>query len=238
MFHEWFVLAIVPILFKGKGKDPDVYNSSRPIFLFIFVFKTLEACWDVKWGHKLEKYNPESQFLFRRGRGCEDLMLLLSLTRNRLLDLGKPAVMTFNDYKNAFQDIEQGGVEQGEGGTERLTGLEAGLWAAGIPHKGIAIFRLIHAAATGIVRLRNAAGVVDSTPFKVSRGGLAGSLTMPAMFSAGVENMLREFDPGRVRGVGIGQPISSEDTKYCTVCYESLPGVSVWLRMVVELPVV
>ena len=43
-FHEWVVLAIVPILFKGKGKDPDVYNSSRPIFLFIFVFKTLEGC--------------------------------------------------------------------------------------------------------------------------------------------------------------------------------------------------
>jgi hypothetical protein len=58
-FHEFLVLAIVPILYKGKGKDPNVYNSHRPIWLLIFVFKCLEACWAVKYAAKLEAFNSE-----------------------------------------------------------------------------------------------------------------------------------------------------------------------------------
>jgi hypothetical protein len=197
----------VPILYKGKGKDPNVYNSHRPIWLLIFVFKCLEACWAIKYGAKLEAFNSESQFLFRRWRGCEDVQMLLCLTRDRLLDMGKNAFFLYNDYKNAFQDVAQVG------------GLEAGLWAAKVPHKGIAIFRLIHTFVGGIVQLRSAAGVIRSKiPFKPSRGGLAGSITMPSMFNCAVANMLRQRDTNRKGGVGPGEADLGLPTKECIVC--------------------
>jgi hypothetical protein len=142
--HEYLVLALIAILFKGKGKNPNVYNSSRPIWMLIFVLKVLEMCFKLKYGRYMEKYLPESQFLFRGGYGCEDLILILSLTRNRLLDLKIAAMFLFNDYKNAFQDISQPGMEDG-------------LWDCNMPQKGIAIFRLMHACSKGVVRLRTAA---------------------------------------------------------------------------------
>eukprot|EP01049_Picozoa_sp_SAG25_P014468 SAG25_NODE_2569_length_1527_cov_1.797619_2_plen_59_part_01 len=43
----------------------------------------------------------------------------------------------------------------------------------------------------GIVQLRSAAGVIRSKiPFRPTRGGLAGSITMPSMFNCAVANML------------------------------------------------
>eukprot|EP01047_Picozoa_sp_COSAG01_P029895 COSAG01_NODE_2066_length_8507_cov_3.752141_1_plen_163_part_00 len=124
------------------------------------------------------------------------------------MDMGKNAFFLYNDYKNAFQDVAQVG------------GLEAGLWAAKVPHKGIAIFRLIHAFVGGIVQLRSAAGVIRSKiPFKPTRGGLAGSITMPSMFNCAVANMLRQRDTNRKGGVGPGEADLGLPTKECIVCY-------------------
>jgi hypothetical protein len=42
-FSEGLILGLVAILYKGKGKNPNVYNSSRPIWLMVFVMKVLDA---------------------------------------------------------------------------------------------------------------------------------------------------------------------------------------------------
>jgi hypothetical protein len=76
----------------------------------VFVMKVLDAVWKVKYGWVLDRSLPEAQFLFRSHRGCEDLAMILSLTRDRLLDLKVPAMFLYNDYKNAFQDISQAGI--------------------------------------------------------------------------------------------------------------------------------
>ena len=62
------------------------------------LLQSIGGIWDIKYGHFLDRTNPESQYLFRGGRGCEDLIMVLSLTRNRLLDLQNTAAFTYNDY--------------------------------------------------------------------------------------------------------------------------------------------
>jgi hypothetical protein len=58
----------------------------------------------------------------------------------------------------------------------------------------------------GIVQLRSAAGVIRSKiPFRPTRGGLAGSITMPSMFNCAVANMLQQRDTNRKGGVGPGE---------------------------------
>jgi hypothetical protein len=100
--------------------------------------------------------------------------MILSLTRDRLLDLKVPAMFLYNDYKNAFQDISQAGLEAGLHNVPNL------------PHKAIAIFRLVHSLAQGVIRLRAAATAVLSDKFDVSRGGMAGTINMPAQFVCAV----------------------------------------------------
>ena len=78
---------------------------------------------------------------FRRERGCRDNVLLLRLLMDAVLRAGKQAVVTFIDYRAAFDTI-----------SHRF--LDESLTAAGVQPNIRHIVKAIYAEATLMVRLR------------------------------------------------------------------------------------
>ena len=93
----------------------------------------------------VESRLAETQAGFHRERGCRDNVLLLRLLMDAVLRAGKQAVVTFIDYRAAFDTI-----------SHRF--LDESLAAAGVQPKIRRIVKAIYAEATGMVRLRLPSG--------------------------------------------------------------------------------
>ncbi len=96
-----------------------------------------------------------------------------------LLREGRQAVITFIDYSVAFD-------------TDRQLFLDEALTEAEVDAKVRRIVQAIFAAATGVVRIRQADGSIAlSKPFNTARGVLQGNIFSPIAFIAGLERIFR-----------------------------------------------
>ena len=139
----------------------------------------------------VESRLAETQAGFRRERGCRDNVLLLRLLMDAVLRAGKQAVVTFIDYRAAFDTI-----------SHRF--LDESLTAAGVQPKIRRIVKAIYAEATGMVRLRLPSGeTLCSEPFPVRRGVIQGDIFSPQCFTFGLDRIFRLHD---IAGQGIGGP--------------------------------
>ena len=139
----------------------------------------------------VESRLAETQAGFRQERGCRDNVLLLRLLMDAVLRAGKQAVVTFIDYRAAFDTI-----------SHRF--LDESLTAAGVRPKIRRIVKAIYTEATGMVRLRLPSGeTLCSEPFPVRRGVIQGDIFSPQCFTLGLDRIFRLHD---IAGQGIGGP--------------------------------
>ena len=136
----------------------------------------------------VESRLAETQAGFRRER---DNVLLLRLLMNAVLRAGKQAVVTFIDYRAAFDTI-----------SPRF--LDESLATAGVQPKIRRIVKAIYYEATGMVRLRLPSGeTLCSEPFPIRRGVIQGDIFSPQCFTLGLDRIFRLHD---IADQGIGGP--------------------------------
>ena len=122
-------------------------------------------------------------------------VLLLRLLMDAVLRAGKEAVVTFIDYRAAFDTI-----------SHRF--LDESLAAAGVQPKIRRIVKAIYTEATGMVRLRLPSGeTMCSEPFPVRRGVIQGDIFSQQCFTLGLDRIFRLHD---IAGQGIGGPSLGE----------------------------
>ena len=124
-----------------------------------------------------------------------------------MLRAGKQAVVTFIDYRAAFDTI-----------SHRF--LDESLTAARVQPKIRRIVKAIYTEATEMVRLRLPSGeTLCSDPFPVRRGVIQGDIFSPQCFTLGLDRIFRLHD---IAGQGIGGPslcdVTASNTRTTLVC--------------------
>ena len=115
----------------------------------------------------------------------------IRMMMDAVLRAGEQAVVTFIDYRAAFDTI-----------SHRF--LDESMTAAGVQPKVRRIVKAIYAEATGMVRLRLPSGeALCSQPFAVRRGVIQGDIFSPQCFTLGLDRIFRLHD---IAGQGIGGP--------------------------------
>ena len=193
----WQTEVIPPALVRGtfvmlyKKGPRDNFGNYRAIGLMCHSYKLLSMLVLHRMRDAVESRLAETQAGFRRERGCRDNVLLLRLLMDAVLRAGKQAVVTFIDYRAAFDTI-----------SHRF--LDESLTAAGVQPKIRRIVKAIYAEATGMVRLRLPSGeTLCSEPFPVRRGVIQGDIFSPQCFTLGLDRIFRLHD---IAGQGIGGP--------------------------------
>ena len=95
--------------------------------------------------YETEKFLPESQAGFRKGRACRDNITVLRWAIDAALAAGQQLTISFIDFKAAFDTV-----------SHKL--LDEALAAAGASSKSRAMFRAIYSKASGRVRVRRPGG--------------------------------------------------------------------------------
>ena len=176
----WDTEDIPPELIKGlfimlfkKGERND-FGNYRAICLLCHAYKLLSAILARRLHKQLEHILPDSQAGFRQARGTRDNVCILKWAIQMVLKESKDAVITFIDYKAAFD-------------TESQTFLDEALGHAGVSTKIRRIIQSIFNAATGCVQFRNPNGSSNtSEAFNISRGVLQGDIFSPVAFIVGL----------------------------------------------------
>ena len=137
----WQTEVIPPALVRGtfvmlyKKGPRDNFGNYRAIGLMCHSYKLLSMLVLHRMWDAVESRLAETQAGFRRERGFRDNVLLLRLLMDAVLRAGKQAVVTFIDYRAAFDTI-----------SHRF--LDESLTAAGVQPKIRRIVKAIYAEAT------------------------------------------------------------------------------------------
>ena len=193
----WQTEVIPPALVRGtfvmlyKKGPRDNFGNYRAIGLMCHSYKLLSMLVLHRMRDAVESRLAETQAGFRRERGCRDNVLLLRLLMDAVLRAVKQAVVTFIDYRTAFDTISH-------------SFLDESLTAAGVQPKIRRIVKAIYAEARGMVRLRLQSGeTLCSEPFPVRRGVIQGDIFSPQCFTLGLDRIFRLHD---IAGQGIRGP--------------------------------
>ena len=193
----WQTEVIPSALVRGtfvmlyKKGPRDNFGNYRAIGLMCHRYTLLSMMVLHRMQDAVESRLAETQAGFRRKRGCRDNVLLLRLLMDAVLRAGKEAVVTFIDYRAAFDTISHRFLDES---------LAA---AAGVQPK-IRRIVTIYTEATWMVRLRLPSGeTMCSEPFPVRRGVIQGDIFSPQCFTLGLDRIFRLHD---IAGQGIGGP--------------------------------
>ena len=149
-----------------------------------------------------EKSLPECQAGFRPGRGCRDWVLVLALLMATIQTLGTTGIITFLDFKAAFDSVSH-------------LYLDSSLGKAGVNDKCRAIFRQIYEKAKGVIRVKGSdKKTVDSKEFPINCGVLQGDLLSPFCFIVAFAQIMADHDKGIESGAEILNQIVIEVLKY------------------------
>ena len=142
-----------------KKNDRNDFGNYRAICLLPHAYKLLSAIIARRLHLELADILPDSQAGFRPARGTRDNICILKWTIKMLLRENRTAVITFIDYKAAFD-------------TESQLFLEEALSSAGVSVKVRRVIQAVFQAASGCVRI----GKETSQEFNISHGVLQGDI--------------------------------------------------------------
>ena len=181
----WQTEVIPPAHVRGTfvmlyRKGPrDNFGNYRAIGLMCHSYKLLSMLVLHRMRDAGESRLAETQAGFRRERGCLDNVLLLCLLMDAVLRAGKQAVVTFIDYRAAFDTI-----------SHRF--LDESLTTAGVqpPHSEGHL-----RGSNRDMRLRLPSGeTLCSEPFLIRRGVIQGDIFSPQCFTLGLVRIFRLHD--------------------------------------------
>ena len=108
----------------------------------------------------------ENQAGFRSGRGCVDQIFTLRLLLSKRYEFHQPSIVTFVDFKSAFDSISR----------DSLWNI---MFNKGIPQKLINIFKGIYRKTSAMVHVYND----HSEPFNIFSGVRQGAIASPVLFN-------------------------------------------------------
>ena len=167
--------GIFIMLYKKHSRDD--FGNYRAICLLCHAYKLLSAVIARRLHIELADIFPDSQAGFRPARGTRDNVCILKWTINMILRENREAVVTFIDYKAAFD-------------TESQLFLDNALSSANISIKVRRVIKSIFSAASGCVRIGNS----KSETFNISRGVLQGDIFSSVAFIAGLWRIFTTHD--------------------------------------------
>ena len=173
------------MLYKKNCRND--FGNYRAICLLCHAYKLMSAVIARRLHTQLAAILPERQAGFRPARGTRDNVCILKWTINMILRENREAVITFIDYKAAFD-------------TESQKFLDNALSSANVSIKVRRIIQSIFRAASGCVRICNS----TSETFNISRGVLQGDIFSPVAFIAGLWKIFATHDTPEA-GVTVGE---------------------------------
>ena len=171
-----------------KKGDRDDFSNYRAICLLCHAYKLLSTVIARRLHAQLEPVLPDSQAGFRPARGTRDNVCILKWSISMILRESREALVTFIDYKAAFD-------------TESQLFLDEALSSAGVSTKLRRIIQSIFKAAVGCVRIDNE----TSATFNICRGVLQGDIFSPVAFIAGLWRIFATHDQPDA-GIMLGSP--------------------------------
>jgi len=178
------IIGIFIMLYKKNSRDD--FGNYRAICLLCHAYKLISAVIARRLHSQLEHILPDSQAGFRPARGTRDNVCILKWSIKMILREGREAVVSFIDYKAAFD-------------TESQKFLDEALSDANVSYKVRRIIQAIFEAASGCVRIGNS----TSDTFNISRGVLQGDIFSPVAFIAGLWKIFTAHDRPQA-GITVG----------------------------------
>ena len=178
-----FVLADMLMLYKKKSKNDranyralGLLNHGYKIFAMILLMRILPI---------ITPQLSDMQSGFRKGRGCRDNILMLTLTIQKLLDDAEDesksrGIFTYIDFTAAFDSILH-------------SYLMKALVEYGVPMKYCRLVKAIYTSAEVRVRLQEPGGTRSySRNVSVNRGVIQGDIPSPICFLVALDKLLRD----------------------------------------------
>ena len=159
------VLGIFVMLYKKNDRND--FGNYRAICLLPHAYKLLSAIIARRLHLQLADILPDSQAGFRPARGTRDNICILKWSIKMILRERRTAVITFIDYKAAFD-------------TESQPFLDKALSSAGVSVKVRRVIQAVFKAASGCIRI----GSETIKAFGISRGVLQDDIFSPVAFIA------------------------------------------------------
>ena len=169
------VLGIFLMMYKKNDRND--FGNYRALCLLPHGYKLLSAIIARRLHVQLADILPDSQAGFRPARGTRDNVCALKWSISMILREGRKAIITFIDYKAAFD-------------TESQLFLDEALSAANVSIKVRRVIQSVFKVASGCVRIGNE----TSNPFNISRGVLQGDIFSPVAFIAGLWRIFATHD--------------------------------------------
>jgi hypothetical protein len=195
--EDWKRGAIFPIFKKGNVMDLGNY---RGITLLSVVAKMMEAIVNKRlagWIEK-EKRLSDEQGGFRGGRGCEDLIFLLTASLEWQRQMGRPTFMCFIDVTKAYDTVWQ-------------DGLWKKLWDVGVFGK---VWRFIRGWYQGMTSTVLVDGKM-TREFEVKQGVKQGAVLSPLLYAIFVDDVVEEMKRLGlgvvVNGIWVGVMLYADD---------------------------
>lgn len=173
---QWSVSNIIPIPKKGDLSDPQNY---RGISLSSLVAKTLNRMVLNRIKPEFEKILRNNQNGFRPGRSCAQHILALRRLIEGVKSRKIPAVMTFIDFRKAFDSIHRGKMFKI-------------LKAYGVPDKIVSIIELMYERT--LAKVISPDGETDL--FEILAGVLQGDTLAPYLFAIIIDYCMRRAIDG------------------------------------------
>ena len=188
-------LAIGVFVMIFKKGAPDDFSNYRCICLLNHAYKIFSAILMRRLTKECEKFLSDWQAGFRAERGCRDNILLLRTLYDFIIRGNKKCVVTFIDYKAAFDSVSHKFID-------------SVLARAKVSRKCRAIFRAIYAAAKGMVRVNGILGKkIFSEKFDIGRGVVQGDIVSPLLFILALDQIIQKYDRAG-KGVKCGKELT------------------------------
>ena len=180
--EQWSISNIVPLPKKGDLSDPKNY---RGISLSSLVAKALNRMILNRLKPDIENILRRNQNGFRPGRSTVQQILVLRRIIEGVKSRNLPAVMTFIDFKKAFDSIHRG---------KMLRILEA----YGIPERIVSVIRLMYEGTRAKVLSPDG----ETELFEILAGVLQGDTLAPYLFAIVIDYCMRKAISGDEERLG------------------------------------
>lgn len=179
---DWQTGSVVPIFKDGQRDDPSNY---RPITLTSCVAKVFESIIDKRLSRRdaKDKTISDLQGGFRKGKGTNEHLFLLSEIVEKAREKSKPLYVCMIDIKKAYDTVWR-------------EGMLLKLWKNGIRGKMWKVIDALHEDVKARVQVDS----MLSRLFALQVGVRQGSVVSPALFNHFVNDLIKELE---ALGIGV-----------------------------------
>lgn len=200
--EQWAICKLFLILKKGDTKNPNNYRRVSLLNTKVFTYMVSQQL--IMWAEECNIL-PENQAGFKKGKGCQDNIFILStLINSQIASKRGKLYAAFIDFQKTFDNVDH-------------TLLWKKLFSLGISRKLIAFIQNLYEKAQFILDLN------PKTQFtvKVARGVMQGDSLSPLLFILFISDMNKFFVENNVRNVSLSHQneishlLYADDTTLC-----------------------